>query len=108
MKKTILFGMAAASVMMLAASCSSSDVEETATDQALVSFKISADTKANIRATRAISDGTGTDQLTYRVFDKDGNAIATQNLTTETATDLLTGHTVTLALAKGQTYKVAF
>ena len=108
MKKTILFGMAAASLMMLAASCSSSDVEETATDQALVSFKISADTKANIRATRAISDGTGTNQLTYRVFDKDGNAIATQALTKETATDLLTGHTVTLSLAKGQTYKVAF
>ena len=108
MKKTILFGMAAASLMMLAASCSSSDVEETATDQALVSFKISADTKANIRATRAISDGTGTNQLTYRVFDKDGNAITTQDLKTEDATDLLTGHTVTLALAKGQTYKVAF
>ncbi len=108
MKKTILFGMAAASVMMLAASCSSSDVEETATDQALVSFKISADTKANIRATRAISDGTGTDKLMYRVFDKDGNAITTQALKSETATDLLTGHTVTLALAKGQTYKVAF
>ena len=108
MKKTILFGMAAASVMMLAASCSSSDVEETATGQAQVSFKISADTKANIRATRAISDGTGTDKLMYRVFDKDGNVIATQALTTETATDLLTGHTVTLALAKGQTYKVAF
>lgn len=108
MKKTILFGMAAASLMMLAASCSSSDVEETATDQALVSFKISADTKANIRATRAISDGTGTNQLTYRVFDKDGNAITTQALKTEDANDLLTGHTVTLALAKGQTYKVAF
>ena len=108
MKKTILFGMAAASLMMLAASCSSSDVEETATDQALVSFKISADTKANIRATRAISDGTGTDKLMYRVFDKDGNAIATQALKTEEATDLLDGHTVTLALAKGQTYKVAF
>jgi hypothetical protein len=108
MKKTILFGMAAASVMMLAASCSSSDVEETATDQALVSFKISADTKANIRATRAISDGTGTNQLTYRVFDKDGAIITTQALKSETATDLLTGHTVTLALAKGQTYKVAF
>jgi hypothetical protein len=108
MKKTILFGMAAASLMMLAASCSSSDVEETATDQALVSFKISADTKANIRATRAISDGTGTNQLTYRVFDKDGAIITTQALKTEDATDLLTGHTVTLALAKGQTYKVAF
>jgi hypothetical protein len=108
MKKTILFGMAAASLMMLAASCSSSDVEETATDQALVSFKISADTKANIRATRAISDGTGTNKLMYRVFDKDGAIITTQALKTEDATDLLTGHTVTLALAKGQTYKVAF
>lgn len=108
MKKTILFGMAAASLMMLAASCSSSDVEETATDQALVSFKISADTKANIRATRAISDGTGTNKLMYRVFDKDGVIITTQALKSEEANDLLTGHTVTLALAKGQTYKVAF
>ncbi len=109
MKKQFVYSMAAASVMMLAASCSSNDFEEqSANEQALVSFKISADTKANVRQTRAISDGTQTDQLTYRVFDKDGNIIATQALTKEAATDLLTGHNVTLALAKGQTYKVAF
>ena len=110
MDNHFLFTMLAASTMMLATGCSGSD--DTAVTQgnnnlAAVSFSVQADAVAG---TRAISDGSGADELVYRVFDKDGKAISTSLAKkTETGlTDLLTGHKVTLYLAKGQTYKVAF
>ncbi len=103
MKKVTIFGMFAA--LMLANSCSDdNNVPQADSSLAQVTFKVSADGAL----TRAISDGTSVNQLVYRVFDKNGNAITTLNKTTETATDLLSGHTVTLTLAKGQTYKIAF
>ena len=104
MKKSIFLGMLAA--LALANSCSTEDNGLSSSENNLkqVTLKVSADGAL----TRAISDGTSVDQLVYRVFDKNGNAITTLNKTTETATDLLIGHTVTLTLAKGQTYKIAF
>lgn len=110
MNKHFLFTMLAASTMVLATGCSSSDdtaVKQENNSLATVSFSVQADALAN---TRAISDGSGADELIYRVFDKDGNVIsASLAKKTETGlTDLLTGHKVTLYLAKGQTYKVAF
>ncbi len=104
MKKSIFLGMLAA--LALANSCSTEDNGLSSSENNLkqVTLKVSADGAL----TRAISDGTSVDQLVYRVFDKNGNAITTLNKTTETATDLLSGHTVTLTLAKGQTYKIAF
>lgn len=106
MKKNFLVVMVAASALVLATSCSSDALEPTAKgNEALVTFSVSANTAVS---TRAISDGSGTNTLVYRVFDKDGKAIANLTKTTETATDLATGHNVTLTLAKGQTYKVAF
>lgn len=104
MKKSIFLGMLAA--LALANSCSTEDNGLSSSENNLkqVTLKVSADGAL----TRAISDGRSVDQLVYRVFDKNGNAITTLNKTTETATDLLTGHTVTLTLAKGQTYKIAF
>ena len=108
MNKHFLFTMLAASTMMLATGCSSSDdtVATQESNLATVSFSVQADAVAG---TRAISDGSGADELIYRVFDKDGNSVGTLAQKTETGlTDLLTGHKVTLYLAKGQTYKVAF
>ena len=104
MKKSIFLGMLAA--LALANSCSTEDNGLSSSENNLkqVTLKVSADGAL----TRAISDGTSVNQLVYRVFDKNGNAITTLNKTTETAADLLSGHTVTLTLAKGQTYKIAF
>ena len=103
MKKVTIFGMFAA--LMLANSCSDdNNVSQADSSLAQVTFKVSADGAL----TRAISDGTTVDELVYRVFDKNGNPIATLPLVKESATDLRSGHTVALTLAKGQTYKVAF
>lgn len=90
---------------MLANSCSEDNsVPQADSSLAQVTFKVSADGAL----TRAISDGTTVDELVYRVFDKNGNPIATLPLVKEAAADLSSGHTVALTLAKGQTYKVAF
>ena len=101
MNKHFLFTMLAASTMVLATGCSSSDdtaVTPENNSLAAVSFSVQADAVAG---TRAISDGSGADELIYRVFDKDGNSVGTLDKKTETGlTDLY--------LAKGQTYKVAF
>lgn len=107
MNKHLFLSMVAACSMMLTTACSSDDdFGATNGDTAKVSFNLQAD--ASLK-TRAISDGTGADMLVYRVFDKDGNIIAGQAKITQTGlTDLKTGHNVTLNLAKGQTYKVAF
>lgn len=91
--------------LMLANSCSEDNsVPQADSSLAQVTFKVSADGAL----TRAISDGTTVDELVYRVFDKNGNPIATLPLVKEAAADLSSGHTVALTLAKGQTYKVAF
>lgn len=103
MKKVTIFGMFAA--LMLANSCSDdNNVPQADSSLAQVTFKVSADGAL----TRAISDGTTVDELVYRVFDKNGNPIATLPLVKEAAADLRSGHTVALTLTKGQTYKVAF
>lgn len=106
MKKIFLVAVAAASAMVLATSCSSDALEPgTKGNEALVTFNVSANTAVS---TRAISDGSSANTLVYRVFDKDGNTITGLAKTTETVADLASGHNVTLTLAKGQTYKVAF
>ena len=95
MNNNLLFTMLAASTMMLATGCSSSDdtVATQESNLATVSFSVQADA---VVGTRAISDGTGADELIYRVFDKEGHVISAS----------LAKKTV--YLAKGQTYKVAF
>ena len=103
MKKVTIFGMFAA--LMLANSCSDdNNVSQADSSLAQVTFKVSADGAL----TRDISDGTTVNELVYRVFDKNGNPITALPLVKESATDLRSGHTVALTLAKGQTYKVAF
>ncbi len=109
MKRNFFFGVVAASAMVLATSCSSDVLESTTAttgNDAQVTFNVTADAAVS---TRAISDGSGANTLVYRVFDKDGKAISGLTKTTvNSVTDFDKGHAVTLTLAKGQTYKVAF
>ncbi|MGM9812539.1 MAG: DUF6562 domain-containing protein, partial [Muribaculaceae bacterium] len=106
MNKHLFLSMVAACTLMFTTSCSDEELNGSIGDTAKVSFNLKAD--AALR-TRAISDGTGADVLIYRVFDKDGKIISGQAKVTETGiADLKTGHSITLNLAKGQSYKVAF
>ena len=106
MNKHLFLSVVAACSLMLTTACSDEDPTISSGDTAKVSFNLQADAALS---TRAISDGTGADMLVYRVFDKDGNIIGGQAKKTESGlTDLKTGHNITLNLAKGQTYKVAF
>lgn len=107
MNKKLFLGMFAAAGMLLATSCSNDELDVVQSgNEAQVTFNLG--TEGGI-ATRAISDGTGADQLYYSVFDKNGNRISTIAQVKRTGlTDLLTGHTETITLAKGQTYQVAF
>ncbi|MGN0230269.1 MAG: DUF6562 domain-containing protein [Muribaculaceae bacterium] len=106
MNKHLFLSMVAACSMMLTTACSDDDPTISSGNTAKVSFNLQADAALS---TRAISDGTGADMLVYRVFDKNGNIISGQAKMTESGlADLKTGHNVTLNLAKGQTYKVAF
>lgn len=59
--------------------------------------------------TRAISDGTGATQLSWAVFNDEGELIHAKT-TKDNVEDLLTdeGYSMAISLAKGQTYRVAF
>ena len=59
--------------------------------------------------TRAISDGTGATQLSWAVFNDQGELIH-KKATKSDVSELLTenGYTMSITLAKGQTYRVAF
>ena len=98
MRKSTILGLFAA--LMFANSCTDDNgLSQRDSNLSQVSFKVSADGAL----TRAISDGSGVDKLVYRVFDKSGAPITNLAKTEVSATDLLTGHVVTLTLAKGQT-----
>ncbi|MBO7265026.1 MAG: hypothetical protein J6U91_02215 [Alistipes sp.] len=66
------------------------------------------DTESRI-GTRAISDGTGATQLSWAVFNEEGELIH-KKATKDNVGGLLTedGYSMYISLAKGQTYKVAF
>ena len=63
----------------------------------------------NSLGTRAISDGTGATQLMWAVFDTDGNLIIKKSVKDNIA-GLLSeeGYSMSISLAKGKTYQVAF
>ena len=60
-------------------------------------------------ATRAISDGTGADQLSWAIFSETGELIHAKTVK-DNVTGLLTsaGHSISMSLAKGKTYKAVF
>jgi hypothetical protein len=77
-------------------------------ESAMQNVEFVIDTESSI-GTRAISDGTGATQLSWGVFNENGELII-EKTTKENVTSLLTegGYTMGISLAKGKTYVVAF
>lgn len=108
--------MFAAAGMLLATSCSNDELDTVQSgNEAQVTFSLA--TEGGI-ATRVISDGTGAKKLVYAVYklDAEGTPVLQkvvgsnsdgQFVDTEAFDDGLT-ETVSVTLAKGQTYQVAF
>ena len=99
-------GVAATISLLFATSCS--NVEEQVENQdseALVSFSINLENKID---TRAISDGTGADQLMYAIFNEDGSKVIVSKETLNDISSLNNGYSLDLSLSKGQTYKAVF
>ena len=104
MNKNLFLGMFAAAGMLFATSCSNDELDVVQSgNEAQVSFSLGLEGGI---ATRAISDGKSADVLVYAVFDKDGNRLSTIDAVIRTGVTFPT--TESIALAKGQTYKVAF
>ena len=99
MKTKKMFAMFAAAAMMLTTSCSNDETFEQLSNEAQVTFSLGLE---NAMSTRAISDGTGIDQLTYAIFDKAGNIV----YSSEKATNFPFNMNVTLL--KGETYTAVF
>lgn len=116
MNKKLFLGMFAAAGMLLATSCSNDELDVVQSgNEAQVTFSLAAEGGI---ATRAISDGKTANKLVYAVFDSEGNPLSVfdvnndgtyEHQKTETISDIVTApHEVTITLAKGQTYQVAF
>lgn len=104
MDRKLFFGMFVAAGMLLATSCSKDELDTASSgNEAQVTFSLGLEGRV---ATRAISDGTGANRLTYIVLDKDGNPAG--KFTPTIKKNVSFPYTLTLALAKGQEYKVAF
>ena len=108
--------MFAAAGMLLATSCSNDELDMVQSgDEAQVTFSLGLEGGI---ATRAISDGTGAKKLVYAVYKLDANEIPVLQkvvgsnndgqFVDEAAFDGGLTETVSVTLAKGQTYQVAF
>ena len=117
MNKKLFLGMFAAASMLLATSCSNDELDMVQSgNKAQVTFSLGLEGGI---ATRAISDGTGAKKLVYAVYKLDANdgtpvlqnVVGSDNngqfVDTEAFDSGLT-ETVSVTLAKGQTYQVAF
>lgn len=105
MNKTFLLGMFAAAGMLFATSCSNDDlIEQTTGDTATVSFTVNTESAV---ASRAISDGSGATELVYQVYRVDGDVYKSTGQM-QTTNGFSSGDNVSLKLAKGQEYAVAF
>lgn len=113
MNKKLFLGMFAAAGMLLATSCSNDELDVVQSgNEAQVTFNLG--TEGGI-ATRAISDGTGAKKLVYAVYNADGELIKTiantdvnGQIVDNSAFDNGRTENVTITLAKGQQYTVAF
>ena len=113
MNKKLFLGMFAAAGMLFATSCSNDELDMAQSgNEAQVTFSLAAEGGI---ATRAISDGTGAKKLVYAVYNADGELIKTIANTDEngqivdnSAFDNGRTENVTITLAKGQQYTVAF
>lgn len=116
MNKKLFLSMFVAAGMLLATSCSNDELDVVQSgNEAQVTFSLAAEGGI---ATRAISDGKTANKLVYAVFDSEGIPLSVfdvdddgtyEHQKTETISDIVTNpHEVTITLAKGQTYQVAF
>ena len=113
MNKKLFLGMFAAASMLLATSCSNDELDVVQSgNEAQVTFSLAADGGI---ATRAISDGTGAKKLVYAVYNAEGELIETianadvnGQIVDNSAFDNGLTENVTITLAKGQQYTVAF
>lgn len=112
MNKNLFLGMFAATGMLFATSCSNDELDVVQSgNEAQVTFSLAAEGGI---ATRAISDGKGAKKLVYAVYDAKGELIRTianadgnGQIVDNDAFDN-GSETVTITLAKGQQYTVAF
>ncbi len=113
MNKKLFFGLFAAAGVLFATSCSNEKLDAVETsDEAQVTFKLGLEGDL---ATRTISDGTKADMLVYAVYklDENGNpelqnVVGSDNNGQFVKDGFKSGDNVTVTLAKGQTYQVAF
>lgn len=116
MNKKLFLGMFAAAGMLFATSCSNDELDVVQSgNEAQVTFSLGLEGGI---ATRAISDGTGAKKLVYAVYklNADGipvlqKVVGSNNdgqFVDEAAFDSGLTETVSVTLAKGQTYQVAF
>ncbi|MBQ3609974.1 MAG: hypothetical protein IJA03_08050 [Bacteroidaceae bacterium] len=112
MNKKLFFGMFAAASMLLATSCSNDELNEVQSgNEAKVTFSLGLE---NGIGSRTISDGTKADKLVYAVYKLNAQGEPElQNVVGSTngqfvKTDFKSGDNVSITLAKGQTYQVAF
>ena len=117
MNKKLFFGMFEAAGMLLATSCSNDELDVVQSgNEAQVTFSLGLEGGIATRA--AISDGTGAKKLVYAVYklNADGtpvlqNVVGSNNEGQFVDTEAFDGgltETVSVTLAKGQTYQVAF
>ena len=113
MNKKLFLGMFAAAGMLFATSCSNDELDVVQSgNEAQVTFSLAAEGGI---ATRAISDGTGAKKLVYAVYNANGELIRTianadvnGQIVDNSAFDNGLTENVTITLAKGQQYTVAF
>lgn len=113
MNKKLFLGMFAAAGMLLATSCSNDELDMVQSgNEAQVTFSLAAEGGIT---TRAISDGTGAKKLVYAVYNANGELIKTianadvnGQIVDNSAFDNGLTENVTITLAKGQQYTVAF
>ena len=116
MNKNLFLGMLAATGMLFATSCSNDELNAVQSgDEAQVTFSLGAEGGI---ASRAISDGKTANKLIYAVFNSAGEPLSVfdengdgvyEHQKIETIGDITENtHEVTITLAKGQTYQVAF
>lgn len=105
MNKKLFLGVVATTGMLFATSCSSDDLVKPAGEEGLVTFTVSAE---GANGSRTISDGAKANKLVWSVYDKDGALLPALCGEEVIEGNFLEGHDVTLRLAKGQTYTVAF
>lgn len=105
MNRKLFFGLLVSACMLFATSCKKDELDESLYGgEAKVTFSLGLEGE-NV-ATKSISDGTQADKLIYAVFDENGTRIS--SIAAVEKTGVTFPDTVTLTLAKGQTYKVAF